>query len=101
MHVLNEETRPDALETTKHYLRSLETTVTGNQLVMPNPIPVKVIRLPQVEEKVGLSRASIWRLVAAGHIPKPIKISARASGWIESEIDEFIQRRAESRNLQS
>ena len=64
-------------------------------------ITVKVIRLPQVEEKVGLSRASIWRLIAAGHLPKPIKISARASGWIESEIDEFIQRRAESRNLQS
>ncbi len=64
-------------------------------------ISIKVIRMPQVEDKVGLKRATIWRLIAAGHLPKPIKISARASGWIESEIDEFIQRRAESRNIQS
>jgi predicted DNA-binding transcriptional regulator AlpA len=30
-----------------------------------------------------------------GHFPNAIKISQRAIGWIESEIDEWIMQKAE------
>ena len=56
-----------------------------------------LLRERSVLAKVGLSRAYWWKLVAAGTAPRPIKIG-RASLWIASEIDAFIQTRiAESR----
>ena len=46
--------------------------------------PTKFLRLPQVAERVGYSRPSIYRLVQAGQFPRPYKIGARASAWRES-----------------
>jgi prophage regulatory protein len=51
-----------------------------------------LLRERPVLARVGLSRAYWWKLVAAGKAPRPIKIG-RASLWIASEIDEFIQAR--------
>jgi prophage regulatory protein len=61
--------------------------------------PKRILRLREVQSKVGLKRDSIYRGCAAGWFPRPIKISARATGWIESEIDAFIEARiAAARN---
>ena len=51
---------------------------------------LNMIRLPEVCEKVGLSKPSIYRLMKLGKFPQSRKISERATGWIESEIDDFI-----------
>lgn len=40
--------------------------------------------------KTSLSRSTIYRLVAEGKFPNPVKISARRIGWRESDLDEFI-----------
>ena len=50
----------------------------------------KIIRLPKVEERTGKSRSRIYADIEAGTFPKPIKLSARAVRWIESEIDAWI-----------
>ena len=57
----------------------------------------RILRLPQVEEKSGLKRDSIYRLAKLGRFPAPIKLSARASGWIESEIEAYLDRRIAER----
>ncbi|HCE92405.1 MAG TPA: transcriptional regulator [Acidovorax sp.] len=41
----------------------------------------------------GLSRSTIYRLVEAGRFPKPIKISAKAVGWISTDLDEWLANR--------
>ena len=41
--------------------------------------------------------STIYRMIQQGILPKPVKISARMSRWIEAEVDEAIQRRAEAR----
>ena len=61
---------------------------------MPAPTKRRVLRLPQVIEKTGLGRDSIYRGAREGWFPKPIKLSARASGWFEDEIDADLERRA-------
>jgi len=53
----------------------------------------QIIKLPKVEDKTGKSRSSIYREAAAGKFPKPIKLSERSSGWLESEIDQWIDER--------
>ncbi len=54
---------------------------------------IKVIRLPEVCNRVGLSKPSIYRLMAKGIFPASRKISERAVGWLESDVNEFITSR--------
>jgi prophage regulatory protein len=58
----------------------------------------RILRLPAVIEKSGLGRDSIYRLAREGRFPKPIKLSKRASGWLEHEVDEFLAKRAAERD---
>ena len=60
--------------------------------------PPRFLRLPAVESRTGLKRDSIYRGARQGWFPRPIKISERASGWLESEIDEFIRARTAARS---
>lgn len=61
----------------------------------------RVLRLPATIEKSGLRRDSIYRGGREGWFPKPIKISERASGWFEDEIDDFLAKRAAERDSNS
>ena len=62
-----------------------------------NP-PIRFLRLPEVLERTGLSRSTIYVRLAAGTFPRPVALGARAVGWIEAEIDEWVRERiAESR----
>lgn len=61
----------------------------------------RLLRLPEVQDRTGLRRDSIYRKVKAGEFPQPVKISARASGWVESEITQFIQQRIAASRAQS
>ena len=59
----------------------------------------RVLRLPQVISKSGLGRDSIYRGAREGWFPKPVKLTPRASGWFENELDEFLEKRAAERAL--
>jgi prophage regulatory protein len=54
----------------------------------------KIIRMPAVLSTVGLSRATIYRLISVGDFPKPIKLGRHASGWLQSAIQSWINQRA-------
>ena len=58
--------------------------------------PTKFLRLPEVAARCGYSRPSIYRLIAEGSFPKPHKLGARASGWRESDIEQWCQSRQEA-----
>ena len=58
-----------------------------------------ILRLPDVKATTGLSRSTIYLRVAEGSFPKPVGLGGRAVGWIEAEIQDWLQRRIEaSRN---
>jgi prophage regulatory protein len=50
-----------------------------------------VLRRKQVEARTGLCRSTIYARVAAGAFPTPIRLGARAVGWIEHEIETWLQ----------
>ena len=54
----------------------------------------RILRKPEVLAKTGLSNNTIARLEAAGRFPVRRRISPRAVGWVESEVDAWIARRA-------
>lgn len=51
------------------------------------------LRLPEVKKRTGLSRSTIYLYIKRGLFPSPIKISVRCSGWVESEIGQWIESR--------
>ena len=53
--------------------------------------PSKILRLKQVKDATGLSRSHLYNMVKTGEFPKPIKLGKRASGWLQSEVQDFIQ----------
>lgn len=54
---------------------------------------VNIIRLPDVMARTGLSRSSVFLKVKTGDMPPPIKLGVRATGWVASEIDTWIEQR--------
>ncbi|MDA8350858.1 MAG: AlpA family phage regulatory protein [Pseudomonadota bacterium] len=57
----------------------------------------KILRLPAVMAKTGLGRDSIYRGGREGWFPPRIKLTARASGWFEDEVDNWLAERAAER----
>ena len=45
-------------------------------------------RRPAVEEITGLSRSTIYDLMAKGEFPRPVKLTAKAVAWPESAVIE-------------
>ena len=61
---------------------------------------MQIIKINAVKQQTNLSVASIYRLAKQGDFPKPIKLGAKASGWLQSEIDDWIQSRLNARDLE-
>jgi len=53
----------------------------------------KVMRLPKVQQKVGLSRSTIYVLISKCEFPKNISLGDRAVGWLEADIDQWLDDR--------
>ena len=53
----------------------------------------RILKLPAVSEKTGKGRSSIYAAVATHDFPSPVKLGSRAVGWLESEIDAWLESR--------
>ena len=55
-----------------------------------------ILRLPAVKTTTGLSRSTIYLRIGLGTFPKPVSLGGRAVGWLEAEIQEWLERRIEA-----
>ena len=56
----------------------------------------QIIRLPKVMSRTGLSRSTIYLRISQGVFPKPVNLGGRAVGWIEEEIQDWLQLQIDS-----
>ncbi len=56
-------------------------------------MPESILRLPEVQARTGLSRSTIYARVGDKTFPKPISLGERAIGFVESEVEGWIQSR--------
>lgn len=56
-----------------------------------------LLRLPEVCQRTGKRRSSVYRDIAAGTFPPPVKLGERASAWPEHEITAWIAERMAAR----
>lgn len=50
----------------------------------------KIIRLKTVLGRTGLSRSTIYRMITSGSFPRQRRIGIQATGWYQSDIEEWI-----------
>jgi prophage regulatory protein len=60
--------------------------------------PVRILRKRRVAEVTGLPVPTIYRLMSLGNFPEPVSLSERTVGWIEAEIQEWLQARVAERD---
>ena len=60
--------------------------------------PLRVLRLHAVKAKTGKSTSGIYADMTSGRFPKSISLGERAVGWLESEIDRWIESRVRTRD---
>lgn len=56
-------------------------------------MPDRIQRLPEVMQTTGLGRTQLYNLMNEGRFPRPVKLSARAVGWRESDVQAWIEQR--------
>jgi prophage regulatory protein len=72
----------------KHrYIGALPSTPTGDA-------PRVLARLPVVLKVTGLGRSTIYRWIAEGSFPAPVRLGRRAVAWRWSDLDRWTQSRA-------
>ena len=55
-----------------------------------------ILRFPQVIKITGLPRSTIYAKLADDNFPRPIKLGERSVGWIEEEIQDWINQQIEA-----
>lgn len=56
----------------------------------------QILRLPAVLDRIGLSRSTVYDMMARGTFPRPVRLSARAVGWRETGIEGWLAARSET-----
>ncbi len=61
--------------------------------------PPRIVREAKCREITGLSRCQRWKMERAGQFPRrvPLVPGGAHHGWLLSEIEEWIQKRADER----
>lgn len=68
---------------------------------MVSPSPLKILRIKDVQARIGLARSTIYDRLDSrsprydSSFPKPLKIGRSAIGWLESSINQWIMERTE------
>ncbi len=57
----------------------------------------KLLRMPNVQERVPFSKQHIYNLIRAGDFPAPIALSRNTVVWLEREIDKWVAQRVKER----
>lgn len=66
-------------------------------------VPIVIIRLPQVLQKIGIGRSKLYLLLDSrskyfdSEFPKPISLGLRSIGWNLAEVENWLQKKLDER----
>ena len=52
--------------------------------------PARLLRLPEVLDRVAMGKSKWLAGVASGDFPQPVRLGRRWTAWLESDIENFI-----------
>ncbi|WP_198389702.1 helix-turn-helix transcriptional regulator [Burkholderia ubonensis] len=56
---------------------------------------MNALRMKQVSVKLCLGQSTLYRMIAVGTFPKPFELVPGRTAWLESDIDAWLQERAQ------
>ena len=59
--------------------------------------PTRILRMPEVMARTGLSRTTIYEWRVAGRFPQAVRLGTRCVGFIESELEAWLHERMADR----
>ena len=71
---------------------------TMTRTLAPEMGNLTLLRLREVCRRTCKSRSEIYRRIAAGEFPEPVKLGERASAWPEHEVTAWIASRIAARD---
>lgn len=57
----------------------------------------RLLRIREVLQLCGLSRATLYREIKLHAFPAPIKLSARSVGWLQEDVAQWLEARIAQR----
>ncbi len=61
---------------------------------------MKIMRLPEVQELTGLKRTTIYEKMKTGEFPVKIALTTRTVGWLQNEIEAWIESKINQARIQ-
>jgi prophage regulatory protein len=52
--------------------------------------PARLLRLPSVLDRLGISKTEYYRRIKTGSAPKAIRLGANSVAWLEADIEAYI-----------
>ncbi len=76
-------------------LQHLLNGVTHNKphLGVPDNTPDRIIRAKEVQEMIGISRTTLWRMEKKGEFPRRVSLGVGSVGWRLGEVKQWINQR--------
>lgn len=65
-----------------------------------NPNPRTILRIEEVLHRTGLKRTMLYDLIRKEKFPNQVSLGARAVGWYEEQVEEWITNRSAAENKQ-
>ncbi len=62
---------------------------------------MRIIRKSELLDRVGLSAMEIWRREKAGKFPRRVRLGPNSVGWIDEEIDTYIEELIAARDAEA
>ena len=63
---------------------------------MPASPSNRILRRPEVEARFGIPTSTLYDAIRAGTFPRPIKLGSRSIGFLENEVDAWLESRIEA-----
>jgi len=57
----------------------------------------RILKLHEVKVVTGLSRSSIYDFINRDLFPKQVKLSANSVGWLSTEVEQWVSKKADMR----
>ena len=69
-----------------------------NAATVPSKSGIALIRKDQLLQNIPLDASTLYEEIAQGRFPKPVKIGRRASAWLMSEVEAWLDGKLSTRN---
>ena len=59
---------------------------------------MRILKMKEVLQKTGLGRTTMYKLIKSLDVPQARPLGLRAVGWLESEVEAWIENKVAARN---